>query len=59
MPTIAERNLLSDQILAPVGNGAGQLLNIEITGFLSMKGDNYNCELMVVGRSVNGWTTGP
>ena len=49
-------------ILETVGGAAGQLpaqAQIrEMTGFLALKGHLYNHELMVAGRSVNGWACG-
>lgn len=58
MATDAERALLASQILPAVGREAARLPNSEVTGFLAMAGARYNCALMVVGRAVNGWTTG-
>ncbi len=49
-------------ILETVGGAVGQLpaqAQIrEMTGFLALKGHLYNHELMVAGRSVNGWACG-
>lgn len=33
-----------------------RLPNVNITGFMAMKGDLFSQELMVIGRAVNGWT---
>ena len=61
MPTIEERNVFTNQILAPVG--ADTILNpnnyqYHVTGFLAIKGEEYSTlggGLMAIGRSVNGW----
>lgn len=58
MATDRERKILVSEILALVGRDAAKLPEQEITGFLSMKGDLYSGELMVVGRAVNGWIKG-
>jgi hypothetical protein len=58
MATIEERDLLVENILLPVGRNSDKLSNSKITGFLSMAGNQYNHELMVIGRAVNGWTEG-
>jgi hypothetical protein len=53
----AERKILSE-IATAVGAAAETLQPAPVTGFLSMKGDSYQGELMWVGRAVNGWTKG-
>ncbi len=44
------------EIAANVGRNYRPRKPVEMTGFMAMKGRDYNRELMVVGRSVNGWT---
>ncbi len=58
MATEKERDFLAECILPSLEMNASRLGPLKITGFLSMKGDLYNNELMVVGRAVNGWTQG-
>ena len=58
MATEKERDFLAEYILPSLEMNAGRLASSKITGFLSMKGDHYDNELMVVGRAVNGWTQG-
>ncbi|GEO16510.1 hypothetical protein [Microvirga aerophila] len=57
MDRTAERKILS-KIATAVGAAAETLQPAPVTGFLSMKGDSYQGELMWVGRAVNGWTKG-
>jgi len=58
MATIQQRDYFAEQLLLMVGKNAELLPNEKVTGFLSIAGDLYNNELMVVGRAVNGWTDG-
>ena len=58
MATPEEMNLFAEKILAPVGEMDCKLPNSKLTGFLATKGHRYSHDLMVVGRSVNGWTEG-
>jgi len=51
----AELQILAS-IAKSIGRSHGQLNWDEITGFMAMKGHNYDRGLMVVGRAVNGWT---
>ena len=56
MASERERRILEKEILRPVGEAADELPEEKIVGFMSVKGNLYNRELMVVGRAVNGWT---
>ena len=56
MATTEERDIFAEEILGPVGRNADRLGDGEVTGFLAMKGELYDQDLMVVGRAVNGWT---
>ena len=59
MATLQERDLFATQLLLLVGRNCMRLPpNEKITGFLSMSGHDYNNELMVIGRAVNGWDDG-
>ena len=53
-----EQNLFVESILSAIISHADRLNDTKITGFLSMEGNLYDRELMVVGRAVNGWTDG-
>ena len=61
MPTIEERNVFTDNILAPVGADANlkpYLYQSNLTGFLAKVGEIYLIQgdrLMAIGRAVNGW----
>ena len=61
MPTIEERSVFTNQILAPVCADTVLRPNRyrnSITGFLAIKGREYSTldgGLMAIGRSVNGW----
>lgn len=55
MSTAELTQLLSDKILAPIGQAHGQLPEQPLVGFMSMVGQAYSGSLMVVGRAVNGW----
>ena len=60
MATKEQKELLRDRVLSSVGKAAGQgnILGDKLTGFLAQEGCRYKRDggLMVVGRSVNGWT---
>ena len=60
MATKEQKELLRDRVLPSVGKAAGQgkKLGDKLTGFLAQEGCRYKRDggLMVVGRSVNGWT---
>ena len=56
MASERERRILEKEILRPIGQAADELPKEKIVGFMSIKGNLYNRELMVVGRAVNGWT---
>lgn len=58
MATGDERDLLASVILPAVGREAARLPPFDVTGFLAMTGHLYDRGFMVVGRAVNGWTTG-
>ena len=53
MATQEEANLFEEQILTPVAEA--KHVQVKLAGFLAMKGNYYNGDLMVVGRYVNGW----
>lgn len=55
MAITPHRDYLAERILPLIGQNADRLLKEKITGFLSMAGNRYSQELMVVGRAVNGW----
>lgn len=66
MATKKERDFFEKNILAVIAANSSKLDNSKLTGFLSMKGKEYDSELMVegkeykselmvVGHSVNGW----
>lgn len=55
MATISERDFFAKEILSSVGRNANRLPDKELIGFLSMTGNRFDHELMVVGRAVNGW----
>lgn len=46
------------KILMAVGSRANDLPETPVTGFLAMMGAMYKNDLMIVGRSVNGWADG-
>src|SRR5208282_2671014 len=46
-----------DTICKEIGVSSATLCCTRLTGFMAMIGEQYNRELFVVGRSVNGWTT--
>ena len=56
MASERERRILEKEILRPIGQAADELPKGKIVGFMAVKGNLYNRELMVVGRAVNGWT---
>lgn len=59
MATEQERQLYAAKVLHPVGEHSSHLARSErigVTGFMAMRGALYKGRLMVVGRSVNGWT---
>lgn len=58
MATEEERDFFADRILPFLETNSNRLGKSKLTGFLSMKGDRYDSELMIVGRAVNGWTKG-
>ena len=58
MATEQERQLFALQVLAEVGREAMKLPKLKVTGFMTMVGCLYDHALMVMGRAVNGWTTG-
>ncbi len=45
-------------LLLSIGSAADRLPRAQVTGFLAVTGTCYSGELMVIGRSVNGWTDG-
>lgn len=53
------KNIFVNEILSDIGSNINILkrskFNKDLTGFIAMKGNKYNKELMVIGRSVNGW----
>jgi len=53
------KNIFVNEILSNIGNNISKLgrskSNEVLTGFIAMQGNKYNKELMVIGRSVNGW----
>jgi hypothetical protein len=51
----AEERRLLTEIAFAIGRSADTLRTEEITGAAAMVGREYNHELMVVGRAVNGW----
>jgi hypothetical protein len=56
--TIEEKNILTTHILPVIGASHARLPQADLTGFLAMTGHLYEGGLMVIGRAVNGWTTG-
>ena len=58
MATEIERDIFAETILTSVGKNATKIPEYNVSGFLSSKGSNYDYELMVVGRAVNGWIKG-
>ena len=46
------------KIAVRIGENSDSLPTIPITGFMAMVGNQYENDLMVVGRAVNGWTRG-
>ncbi|MEQ8192360.1 MAG: hypothetical protein ABRQ39_30620 [Candidatus Eremiobacterota bacterium] len=54
-----EKSIFINEILSVIGSNINNLersnANKELTGFMAMQGKKYNKELMVIGRSVNGW----
>ncbi len=55
MASEKERRILEKEILRPIGHAANKLSE-KVVGFMAVKGNLYRRELMVVGRSANGWT---
>ncbi len=56
MTRTSELNILK-RIVAEISQSPCETLG-ELTGFMSMVGLSYSNELMVIGRAVNGWSTG-
>ena len=56
MPTQAELNIFADKLLVPIGNLPPRRLPSKVVGFFARKGDDYDGQLMIVGRAVNGWS---
>jgi len=50
-----ERDILAADVLKVIGESVVRLKNEPLTAFLSLCGNKYNRELMVVGRAANGW----
>ena len=46
------------KIAVRIGESSNSLPAVPITGFMAMVGSQFRGDLMVVGRSVNGWTRG-
>lgn len=57
MERTSELSILK-KLAIKIGENCSRLPDEPITGFMAMIGHEYNHELMVVGRAVNGWTQG-
>ena len=57
MPREAELQILA-RIADTIGHSHHALPSDKVTGFMAMVGQSYQRELMVIGRAVNGWSTG-
>jgi len=50
----SEKEIL-DRLLVKLSEKDGYCKNDEMTAFLALEGEKYTGELMIIGRSVNGW----
>lgn len=55
MSTFTEHDILRDRVLAPIGAKHAELPEAPLTAFVAARGVDYDGELMIVGRAVNGW----
>ena len=54
MTTTKERDIFATEVLSSIWIRSDELPNKEVTGFLSMKGNLFDDQLMYVGQAVNG-----